>query len=232
MARGNGWMVGGLVAGTLGLGGALGLAPSLQAQDLAVGVKAGLNSGTIAWSATPLGEQLEDLERLNGIGLGATAELAGPRGLRTRLEALWTRKGFAQIEDGDRTTLSLRYLEIPLLLGWAFAPAQSAVSPQLYGGPWIAFETSCQAGLEAPTEAVEFDCDEVPGDPVLREKTDWGWAVGGLVDIAVSEKLHSQLDLRYTAGIRNVDGAPDFDNINARHRGLSVTVGLSLLVAP
>ena len=220
----TGWILSAMLAGCWGWGG------GLQAQALTLGAKGGVNSATIAWSASPIGGELDGLERLSGPTFGAMAEIGAPGRLRARAEILWTRKGFVQVEGTDRSTLSVSYLEVPVFLGWAFGRGDGPISPQLYAGPWLAWEASCRAKLDSSAARLDFDCDEVPDDPVLRETVDWGWALGGLLDVELNESLRSQLDVRYSAGIRNVDAGPQIENVNARHRGVSVMVGLSVPV--
>ena len=42
--------------------------------------------------------------------------------------------------------------------------------------------------------------------------------------------LQTFLDLRYSAALRNVDDAPQIDNVKAKHRGYGIAVGLLLPV--
>ena len=42
--------------------------------------------------------------------------------------------------------------------------------------------------------------------------------------------LQTFLDLRYSAALRNVDDAPQIDNVKAKHRGYGIAVELLLPV--
>ena len=75
---------------------------------------------------------------------------------------------------------------------------------------------------------MSFDCNDVPGDPVLRKTTDWGVAAGFSLSFDGVGPFRALLDARYTAGLRNIDAAPAVDNVNARHRGYSISAGVTL----
>lgn len=215
--------------GWIGLGvflaGPLLLCGGVQGQDVVILAKGGVNTATIAWSPSTLGTRLEELERRVGFSAGLAGAIAGPGRMRFHLEALVTEKGFVERDGSEEARLRVRYLEIPVLTGVALTDGDGPWVPELYAGPWVAFETSCQAGLRSPALEVDFDCDEVPDDPVLRETWDWGLALGGLLELALTPALRGRADVRYTLGLHNVDGAPDLDNIDVRHRGVSVTLG-------
>lgn len=205
--------------------GSLAVATGAQGQRITLLAKGGVNSATVAWSPSPLGTELEGLERRVGFSGGLAGTVDGPGPLRFHLEGLLTEKGF--VERGDeagRVELNVRYLEIPLLVGVA-PEVREGWLPEVYAGPWLALEASCQIGARSPLQDVSFDCDEVPDDPVLRETWDYGVAVGGLVDAALTPVLRARADVRYTHGLRNVDGAADIDNIDVRHRGIAVALG-------
>ena len=198
--------------------------------QVAVGVKGGFNASTIAWTPTALGDGPDRLERRRAFSGGLMVTVEGPGPVRFRAEVLSTGKGFSEIEaNGDISRLFLDYLEVPLLVGLV-APVSSRVRPEVYAGPWISWETDCDATLEAAFTSLSFDCDDVPGDPVLRKTTDFGFAVGASLTIDGVGPLQGFLDLRYAAGLRNVDDAPAVDNVRAKHRGYGITAGLFLPV--
>ena len=120
------------------------VAVALQANaaggQVAVGVRGGYNATTIAWTPTPLGGGLDELERRKAFSGGLTVAVEGPGPIRFRAEALYTGKGFSEIEPGgDITRLHLGYLEVPLLVG-LIAPTSQRVRPELYAGPWVSWE--------------------------------------------------------------------------------------------
>ena len=216
-------------AGTLAAGLLVGPG-ALDAQQVEIGVRGGFNAATIAWSPSPLGGGPEETERLRSFTGGVTLGFAATERLTLRAELLLTGKGFRELSgDGDITTLDLDYYEVPVLVAWRLASG-SGFSPEIYAGPWISRERSCTASLANGDVFLSFDCNDVPDDPVLRKTTDWGVAAGVAVSFDAVGPFRALIDARYTAGLRNVDGAPAVDNIDAKHRGYALSAGISLPV--
>ncbi len=70
---------------------------------------------------------------------GASAAFSVPWGLRVRVEALLTEKGFFDAQAGGVTNrFELDYLEVPVLVGRPLAAVGSRLVPELYAGPWFA----------------------------------------------------------------------------------------------
>lgn len=198
------------------------------AQAPELGVKVGLNRATVAWEATRLGDGFETLERVNALVAGLTLALPLSDRIAVRVEALRTGKGFREVQaNGDETLLDASYLETPVLVALMLRSG-AAVTPELYAGPYLARETSCRVEAVLAGTPVAFDCDEVPDDPVLRETTEWGAVVGVAIHLGQAGGMRGVLDGRYSRGLRNVDSSPDIDNLNLRHRGLALTLGLTL----
>ena len=190
-------------------------------------VKGGVNSATINWSPSRLGTVLENVERRTGLTAGLSLSFSARERMRFHLEGLFTEKGFTERPNTSQSTsLEVSYLEIPALVGWTLTPPGARWHPQLYAGPWVAFEFQCTAVARSAAADASFDCDNVPDDPVLRETWDWGASVGGLIEGLTFGSWIARLDIRYSRGLRNVDAAPEIDNIGAHHTGFAVTVGL------
>ena len=220
-----GWKTVGAIAAGLSLS-----ASALAAQQVEVGVRGGYTAATIAWSPSPLGGGPQETERLRGFTGGVTLAYAATDRLMLRAELLLTGKGFREIQgDGDISTLDLDYYEVPVFVGLRLTPG-SSFSSELYAGPWISKERSCTASITGSDIALSFDCNDVPDDPVLRKTTDWGVAAGIAVSFDAVGPFRALFDARYTAGLRNIDGAPAVDNVNARHRGYAISAGVSLPV--
>jgi hypothetical protein len=193
--------------------------------QLALGVTGGVNRATIAWSPSPLGDLVEGLERRSAFTGGVVARLSGPGRLHLRAEIVHEGKGFAEVDGVERTELEADYLQLPVLVGVEVA-RDRRVGPGLYLGPWIARETGCRASARTPSGRVAFDCDEVPGDPVLRKKTDFGWAVAATLTVRDLGPAEAVVDLRYSAALRNIDAAEELENIDVRHRGYALSLAL------
>ena len=196
-----------------------------------IGLRGGIKAATIAWSTSPLGDEPAALERRRLFSGGMLVAFNATERLKLRLEVLHSGKGFREVQDdGDITVLDLDYLEIPLLVGLMLGSSSSAVRSEVYAGPWLSWETSCTASVELTGQDLSFPCNDVPDDPVLRRTTDWGVTAGFAVSFDAPGPLRAFLDARYTAGLHNIDAAPDIDNLNVRHRGYGLSAGLILPV--
>ena len=212
---------------TIAVTAALGHPGLVQGQSTQWLVKGGVHSTTIDWSPSRLGTGLENVERRTGLTAGLALSFSARERIRFHLEGLYSEKGFTERPSPDQSTsLEVAYIEIPALVGWTLTPPETRWRPQFYAGPWVALEVQCTAIARAGTVGASFDCDDVPDDPVLRETWDWGASVGGLVEGSTFGSWIARLDIRYSRGLRNVDAAPEIDNVGAHHRGFAVTIGL------
>jgi hypothetical protein len=194
--------------------------------QLAIGVRGGLNVSTIAWSPTPLGDGVDGLTRRKAFSGGLVFAAEGPGPLRFRAEGLYSGKGFSTRDSPTESRhLAVDYLEVPLLVGLTLAGGDK-LRPELYAGPWAAWEVDCDAELRTVSASLSFECDEIPDDPVLRKTTDFGWVAGISLMVADLGPLQGLIDLRYSASLRNVDAAPEIDNVRAKHRAYSAAAGL------
>jgi hypothetical protein len=200
------------------------------AQSISVGVRGGINRATVAWSETPLGSELEELERRDAFTGGAWVAVPVAGRLGVRAELLWAGKGFVERDAEGATTLEVSYVEVPMLLTLAVPVGSGRLVPELFAGPWVGHETGCDVAFELEATVGSFACDEIPDEPILRQKTDWGYAIGGALALRGAGPIQGLLDVRYTAGIRNIDASPSVDNLDIRHRGVSVMLGLGVEV--
>jgi len=199
-----------------------------QAQSVELGLRAGLHRATVAWDPTPLGDGLEGVETRYTVTGGGHMSVALPGGFRLAAELLRTSRGFRQVQtNGDETLLDVTYLELPVLLSRRFRTV-GPVRPELFVGPALAWETGCRVDGSVQGQEVSFDCDEVPDGAVERRTRVWDAVAGLSLHLGNAAGPHVVWDVRYVLGLTNVDGAPEIDNLNLRHRGASASVGLVL----
>ena len=204
-------------------------AAGVEAQDIEIGVRGGLGWTTVSWSPNPLGDGFEELQRRRAPTFGAFVSLAGAGPIRVRGEVLLSPKGFTEVQNnGENTRLSLSYIEVPVLVGYVMPTGTGSVRPEIYAGGWMAWERSCRAGVAAPGVDMEFECDEITDEPILRRTTDWGLAGGAAVSFDIGGPVSGMIDARYSRGLRNVDGEADIANLNVHHRGVSLSGALSI----
>lgn len=206
------------------------LAGRAYGQQVLVGARAAWHSSTVATGTAPNGDTLEGVGRRSTIGGGVTLELQGRRFFAST-GLSYSPHGFeAQPEPGAPAfQASIKYLEIPVHLGIRF-PRTSSLTPRAWVGPWLAWEIGCALEGEAQGTSISIDCDD-PGEGLTeRQTTDWGLAFGGGIELAGPGRTVLLAGVQYRLGIRNLDTAEDFENVNARSRAFTIAVGAALPV--
>jgi hypothetical protein len=181
------------------------------AQDVAYGVKGGLNLATVSFDP----ELPVDYGLRLGIVAGAFVSLPLGSRLAVQPEALFSQKGAAVDDDGVDATLRLDYVEIPVLLKYSLSGARTAGRPSVFvlGGAAVAFKIRAEASATFGEETIDDDVDED------IEDVDLGIAFGaGLAFDRVT------IDGRYTLGLSNIS-TDEEEAGKARNRTLSVLAG-------
>lgn len=108
-------------------------------------------------------EVAPDLDSSTGLLLGAFVDVPLATNLSFQPGLQYVQKGaeVSAVEDGMEVSLGidLAYLEIPLLLRYAF-PTDGPVGVHLFAGPALGFEASCEVGVEGGGFRASFDCDQ------------------------------------------------------------------------
>lgn len=213
---------------TLTVGLAILISAPPAAGQLSSGLELGAKVGVTFSTLSVEDDEGADIGTRTAFGGGAFLRIPVGR-VAVQPELLYLQKG-AEVSgedfDDGSVTLKLDYLEIPLLL---VVPIHTAggVSPYLFGGPSIAFETGCSVALDTPGFDAEVDCEE--GEDVdiefERTKTDIGAVLGAGLRIPAGPGA-LLLEGRYTFGLRDLN---DSDEDNAlRNRSGALMVGFSL----
>lgn len=173
---------------------------TLEAQDVTIGVKGGLNSADLSISEDPVSINTDSRTGFVG-GLFAQFNLGDVIAIRP--EGLFSQKGASATEEGVDIELQLDYIELPVL-ALARIPTGGMVRPVLFAGPVISFETTCGVEGSEGGISISADCDAVDDDPILTKGTDFGVAFGGGLEIE-SGNLLFLLDGRYTLGLTDIN---------------------------
>ena len=215
------------LSGLLLLGAALLLAPApAQAQVEHFGLKAGVTS------MTGDGEGLlnEELGRRTGFTVGGTVQvgIAGRFSLRPELLFVrkgWTASGRTRAGESITTTVTLDYLELPVLADVRVVSV-GRVSVHAVAGPTVGLRVRSGASVEG--------ADIPDGDPgETLDRAEVGLAAG----LGASAKVGGptvRLGVRYRRGLFNINdrpeqtpdgerGSPPF----IRNQGVSVAVGVA-----
>ena len=139
-------------------------------------------------------------------------------------EAYYTMKGAKEKESFEgvtvEATLSLDYIEVPLLLKLIIPIQGSSVHPAIFAGPAVGFKTTAKAKLEAGGESIEEDLEDI-------KSTDFGLVFGGGVGFPVGNN-ELGLDVRYILGLSTWDDSADPADLKNNVINFNVYFGFSL----
>ena len=199
----------------------------LQAQDITVGVKGGINIADVSSDAFDLDDA--DLSSKTGFVGGAYANFGLGGVFAIQPEVLYSQKGFKLDETGSPLEASLKtnYFEIPVLLKAQFP--LTMLRPAVYAGPVVSFETSCKLGLTDGDTSLDFDCDSDDADVSDRKKTDFGAVFGANLDLFVGP-LVLTIDGRYQLGLTNLNDDPEAPDESVKTRVWQFMAGVGFTI--
>ena len=134
-------------------------------------------------------------------------------------------------EDGVDVTIRLGYLEFTALGRLRLPLAGDRVFVQLLTGPAVAVEASCELSAVLPGTGsvlqITEGCDEDDGFEFERSAVDLGWALGGSLEIEITENLSAHPSLLYIHGIVDIDPSV---GASTKHRVLTPRIGLAYAI--
>ena len=195
-------------------------APAAATAQAAAGFRAGVRSAGL--------ETAEGVSTITEPVFGAYLGFALSDRLALQTEVVYGTRGatgFGLGADaldpaGTGVELSMRYIEVPILLRVGFPGDRLLVS--FAAGPYLGFLTGCDVVAGGTTRA----CDDAAATERFEPRsTDLGLAAGAGLDFALGRSTVF-VDARYTLGILSIQGGSDpFD---ARHNGVALTGGLAV----
>lgn len=194
------------------------------AQGVSAGVKGGLSIVTLSGDLPGI-----EFDSRNRVHAGGVVSVDLTQTFSIQIEGLFSQKGsdFVDPMEFGRARLELEYVEIPILAKVKIATG--SVSPYVFAGPAIAFETSCTIRSETFAEvSTGFDCDELD-DPLERVSVDVGAMFGGGLEIEAGPGVVT-VDAAYNVGLRNhLDDSPELGGIqpvfSIKNRAFYFSVG-------
>lgn len=184
------------------------------AQPVRFGAYVGATSATVAEDeGSPFNEfpeaPLEKKRRLGlQVGLWLNKPLTGTFSLQPELH--YTQKGLryagtvaipGEPAVDAELSLELGYLEVPVLLRADLGQGGGRVRPFLLAGPVLAYQLSCDIGVDFDGLGGSDDCD-AEGDAEIN-KLDVGATVGGGLAFTLGAR-EATAGLRYTHGFRSL----------------------------
>jgi hypothetical protein len=178
-----------------------------NAQRVSLGLKGGINSAT-----TTLVEPGADVGRRTGFSV--------------QLQGLYSQRGYRLTATGTDATAKGNYVQIPLVAAFGVPlEAGGPVALQIFFGPTVAFEVSCQVAGTIGGVSSAASCDDLGAE---RRKLDFGAMVGAGVDFHM-QAATVFLTAAYDYGLRNLDTDPA-DTSTLKHRNFAFSLGFLIPV--
>lgn len=176
-----------------------------------VGLKAGWNITTLT------GEMAEaaNVESINGLLAGGFVRFEIAKGFSLQPELLFSRKGAEGDTLGIRGTVTLNYIEIPVLLRYTI-PVDFSYVPTVFAGP--AFSGRLSANAEATVWGRAFTTsitDEV-------KSSDTGIVLGFEIAFPGNPRRIT-FEGRFTQGLKEIDQGGD---LKVKNRVFSIVMGI------
>lgn len=183
-------------------------------QGVDIGAEAGLNVSDIDIEGSDV-----DTESVTGFRAGGVLRLSlGPTfGLQSGL--YYSQKGNVTPLENVSAEFELDYFEVPLVVTFAVPTGPSPVTPRVYAGGQLGFQTSCQITSDLGTD----DCDE-PDVDIDSESTDASLIVGGGLDVAAGPGKIT-VDARYDHGVTDIFIVSGNAGVDETNRNIALSAG-------
>jgi hypothetical protein len=139
-------------------------------------------------------------------------------------EAYYTMKGAKEKEDIEgytvEATVSLDYIEVPLLLKLIIPIQGSSVHPAVFAGPAVGFNTTHKVKVEVEGQSAEDDIPDV-------KSTEFSLVFGGGVGFPVGNN-ELGFDVRYNLGLTTIDDSADEYDVKNNVISFNAYFGFSL----
>ena len=192
---------------------------SISFSQMQLGLKAGVNFANL------IGNDAEGSESKTGFDGGLFFMYQFNKMFAIQPEAYFTMKGATdsgtlQGETID-VTLSLDYIEIPILFKVLIPIENSPIRPSLFAGPSIGFNISAKSKLEFMGQSEEGDIEDV-------NPTDIGLVFGAGLGFPVGQN-ELGFDFRYILGLTKVDDSADPADFKNSVININAYFGFTLL---
>jgi hypothetical protein len=193
-----------------------------EAQNKRAGINAGIDFASVSTNTS------DDLSSKMGFSGGGFFGVDLAKMFRIQLNAQYVQKGTSFSELDIDFDINLNYIELLLPLTLLIPIEDSPITPRLYAGPSVAFETTCKLKASFEGDSVAADCvnEDVETD-IQTKSTDFGVFFGGGVDFAVGSG-EITLDVLYNLGLANVSDI-SVEDIEFKNRNLQILLGYAFL---
>ncbi|MEN0006282.1 MAG: porin family protein [Bacteroidota bacterium] len=202
--------------------------------QLAIGAKAGVNIATIddyAFFTDVNGEPIDDLP-LVGLTIGAVAEIGLTKFFYLQPEVSFIQRGISWKDDENqgtdiKTTDRYNYLDIAALAKFKYRGEK--IGGYLVAGPQLGYLLSGKMTAEGTIIGQEIDSSsDIDVSMEVFNRWEFSVAVGGGLVLPLSAQLEPFIDVRYVQGFTDFWNPGFVGALDARNRGVSMTVGALL----
>lgn len=193
------------------------------AQNWSAGVKGGIDFAN-------LGGDVEDLDSKLGFSVGATLGARLHEYFSLEILAQYVQKGAEEEELGIKVENSLDYFEVLVPATLTIPIENSPLTPRLFAGPAVAFESSCKVSAEGGGVSAELDCDQIsdftgdPDDNIETKSVDFGVFFGGGFDFRIGTGALT-FDALYNLGLTNINDIEGAEDFEIKNKNIQLLVG-------
>jgi hypothetical protein len=192
----------------------VGTSVDVEAQNITLGAKAGVNFANVA--------DVDDIEvtsESDFVG-GAYLRVGGERWL-LQPELLFSKRSVGLSGSGETGALQQDFLEIPVLIGIRLGTG--TIEPTLYAGASASFESNCSLSIDG----FEGECGPDEVNDLETNSTLWAGIAGLSLDLDVGPVILG-LDGRYNYGLTDIDAEGGDGSGKWRYFSLLVQAGFAL----
>lgn len=201
------------------LGALCALAFPLQAQTV-LGIHLGVNVAELG------GDDVGGGDARTGLNIAGSVTFPLGESLALHTGAGYSQKGLTESDQGIDVTLKLDYIEIPVLIRYAF-PTEGSLGIHVMGGPAIGIEASCKLEASFESSSASVDCDDP--DAELETKTfDFGLMGGFGASLGLTDRVDLVVDLIYNLGLTSIEDSGA--GADVKNRAFTIRAGAAISV--
>jgi hypothetical protein len=189
--------------------------------QMQIGPKAGLNIASIGGDDADQILEGQSLDSKTGFAGGVFFMYQFSNMFAIQPEAYYTMKGATYSESGADLTITLDYIEVPLLFKLLIPVEGSNIKPSVFVGPSIGFNMTAKAKVEFEGESEENDLKDD------TESTEFSLAAGAGLGFMVGQN-ELGVDVRYILGLSTFDKSSDPWDLKNNVININAYFGFSL----
>jgi Outer membrane protein beta-barrel domain len=175
---------------------------SISLAQMQIGPKAGLNIASIGGDDADQILEGQSLDSKTGFAGGLFFMYQFSNMFAIQPEAYYTMKGATYSEGGGELTISLDYIEIPVLFKLLIPIEGANIKPSIFAGPSVGFNMAAKSKVEFEGQSQENDLKDD------TKSTEFSLAFGGGLGFMIGTN-ELGVDVRYILGLSTFDDSSD-----------------------